>query len=140
MSGDVKKRVLSIMESRNLCSCMNNTKWGELRQAMLKEMPFSPPYIIKTIFEDECPQEKYFQEDVTWTGDWNESFFYDEYSDEKGWFVIEWIKVRPRYLKYRGELMEPECLDAAGKFEEILAKYHIPYEENNGVYCIYGYR
>lgn len=140
MTGDLKRRALSIVESRNLCSCMNDTKWGEFRRAMLKEMPFPPPYILKTIFEDECPQEKYFQKDVTWIGDWEEGFLYDEYLDAKEWFVIEWVKVRPRHLKSRGKLIEPECVDAAGKFEEILEKCSIPYEENNGVYCIYGYR
>lgn len=140
MFEDIKKRALSVIEKRNLYSCMNDTKWGELRYAMLKEMPFPPPYILKTIFEDECPQEKYFQNDVTFIGDWNEGFLCDESLGVKGWFVIEWIKVRPYYLKYRGKLVEPERIDAAGKFEEILTKYSIPYEENNGVYCIYGYR
>lgn len=140
MTGDLKRRAQSIVESRNLCSYMNDTKWSELRHGMLKEMPFPPPYILKTIFEEECQQEEYFRKDVTWIGDWNESFLYDEYSGAREWFVIEWIKVRPRYLKNRGKLVEPECVDATGKFEEILAKYRIPYEENNGVYCIYGYR
>lgn len=65
---------------------------------------------------------------------------YDGYLDAEEWFVIEWIKVRPRYLKYRGRLIEPECIDVAEKFEGILKKYNIPYEEDNGVYCIYGYR
>lgn len=140
MFEDIKKRALSVIEKRNLCSCMNDTKWGELRYAMLKEMPFPPPYILKTIFEDECPQEKYFQKDETFIGDWNEGFLCDESLDAKGWFIIEWIKVRPCYLKYRGKLVEPERIDAAKKFEEILTKYSIPYEENKGIYCIYGYR
>ncbi len=134
----LKKKALSVVEKRNLCSCMNDTKWKELRNAMWNEMPFPPPFILKTIFEEGCPQESFFQTDVTYLGDWDESFLYDNYLEM--WFVIEWIKVRPRYLKKRGRLIKPELIDATGLFVDILTKYHIPYEEKNGVYCIYGYR
>lgn len=71
---DIKEKALLIIENRNLCSYMNDTKWGELRHAMLREMPFPPPYIMKTIFEDKCPQEECFQKDVAFAGDWNEGF------------------------------------------------------------------
>lgn len=56
------------------------------------------------------------------------------------YIALEWIKVRPRYLKYRGRLIEPEMIDASEKFEEILQRYQIPYEMENGMYCIYGYK
>lgn len=134
----LKREAISVVENRNLCSCMNDTKWKELRNAMWDEMPFPPPFILKTIFEKECPQERYFQTDVTWLGDWNEGFLYDNCLDM--WFVVEWIRVRPRYLKKRGRLINPELIDAAKQFVDILTRYNIPYEEKNGVYCIYGYR
>lgn len=134
----LRERVTAVIEKRQLCGYMNDTKWRELRNAMYDEMPFPPPFILKTIFEEECPEEQYFQNDVTWWGDWDEGFLYENYLDM--WSVAEWIKVRPRYLKARGRLIEPELIDAARQFEEILTKYHIPYEEKDGVYCIYGYR
>lgn len=134
----LRKKAVSVVEKRNLCSYMNATKWKELRNAMWDEMPFPPPFILKTIFEKECAEERYFQTDVTFLGDWDEGFLYDNYLDM--WFVIEWIKVRPRYLKEKGRLIKPELIDATKQFVDILIKYNIPYEEKDGVYCIFGYR
>ncbi len=70
-------------------------------------------------------------------GDWREALSFD---DRVHGAAIEWMKIRPRYLKHRGKLLPPELVDASAEFEEILDKYHIPYEEENGTYCIYGYR
>lgn len=135
---NMKKKAFEIVKQKNLCSYMNGTKWNELRNAMLNDMPFPPPYIVKYLFEDECPEEKNFQQDVFYLGDWYEGLTYDNYFH--GEFAIEWIKVRPRYLKHRGRFVEPEVIDASEKFEEILKQYSIPFEKENGVYCIYGYR
>lgn len=55
-------------------------------------------------------------------------------------FAVEWIKIRPRYLKRRGRLIEPEIIYAEKEFAEILAKYSIPFEEIDGAYYVYGYR
>lgn len=123
------------MKERQLCSCMNDTKWNELRRAMLEEMPFPPPYIIKWIYED-C-KDKDFQDDVYYLGDWNEAL---SYNGKVHGIAIEWMKVRPRYLKHCGRLIPPELIDAAKEFEKILNKYHIPYEEESGTFCIFGYR
>lgn len=133
-----KKQALSIVQQRNLCSYMNDTKWNELRWAMLNDMPFPPPYIMKTLFETECYEEKNFQEDTYFNGDWYDGFAYSE--SFKGNFSIEWIKVRPRMLKHRGRLIAPEVIDESAEFEDVLRKYNIPYEKQNDVYCIYGYK
>lgn len=139
MSVDLKERVRKIIQQRNLCSYMNDTKWNELRTAMMNDMPFPPPYILKFLFEDEAVGEKYFHEDVNYLGDWYYGFALEGHYFN-GAFAVEWIKVRPRYLKHRGRLIEPEVIDATDKFVEILKQYSIPYEESDGVYCIYGYR
>lgn len=139
MSVDLKERVRKIVQQRNLCSCMNDTKWNELRTAMIRDMPFPPPYILKFLFEDEAVDEKYFHSDVNYWGDWDYGFAIEGHYFN-GAFAVEWIKVRPRYLKHRGRIIEPEVIDATDKFVEILRQYSIPYEESDGVYCIYGYR
>ncbi|MDE5556289.1 MAG: hypothetical protein K2J32_01165 [Ruminococcus sp.] len=138
MSTDLKEKVRKIVHQRNLCSYMNDTKWNELRNAMMNEMPFSPPYIVKFLFEDKAEREEYFFQDVYYSCDWYYVFAIENHYFN-GAFAVEWIKVRPRYLKYRGQLIEPEIIEAENEFIEILKKYSIPYEESNGVYCIYGY-
>ncbi|MCM1416745.1 MAG: hypothetical protein NC430_12585, partial [bacterium] len=67
-----------------------------------------------------------------------EGFTYGEYFN--GGFAIEWIKVRPRILKHRGKLIAPELIDESTEFEAILKKYNIPYEKQNDIFCIYGYK
>lgn len=136
MLDEFKKKVYSIIEKRNLCSYMNNTKWDELITAVRNEMPFPPPNEIKYLTQDDIPQTKVLNEDVYYWGDWNGEYF----PPREDYFNIEWIKVRPRYLKYRGKLIAPEVVDESKTFEAILIRYNIPYVEENGLYCIYGYR
>lgn len=118
---------------------MNDTKRNELRTTMMNDMPFPPPYILTFLFEDKAVGEEYFHEDVNYLGDWYYGFALEGHYFN-GAFAVEWIKVRQRYLKHRGCLIEPEVIDATDKFVEILKQYSIPHEESDGVYCIYGYR
>lgn len=135
---DMKEKVRKIVQQRNLCSYMNATKWNELRSAMLNEMPFQPPFIIKYL-DTECVEEADFQSDVYYLGDWYYAFAIEgAYFDAS--FAVEWVKVRPRYLRRCGALIEPEMISAEDIFVALLKKYSIPFEENDGVYCIYGYR
>lgn len=133
-SNNMKRKAENIIRERNLCSYMNDTKWNELRNAMLNEMPFPPPFTAKYLFEND-DEGMNFQEDVYCLGDWED---YDGYLDN--WFAVEWIKIRPRYLKRRGVLIEPKIIDGEDTFIRILEKYNIPYNESNGTFCIYGYR
>lgn len=142
MSIDLKEEVRRIIQQRNLCSYMNDTKWNKLRTAMINDMPFPPPYIIKFLFEETDDETvgnaSFCREDVYYQGNWHSGFAVENYFN--GAFAIEWIKVRPRYLKHRGKLVEPEIINAEEEFLKILKRYSIYYEENNGVYCIYGYK
>lgn len=90
----LKKRVLTIVQERNLLSVMNNKKWKELQNAMNAELGFPPSYVLKSITEAEGEFQK-FTADVTWIGDWgDEAFCWGQY------YLIEWIKIRPRYLQF----------------------------------------
>lgn len=61
-------------------------------------------------------------------------------------WAIEWIRVVPkkREILHSGRLVEPKIsevlIDATDQFLAILERHNIPYEEENGVYTIYGYR
>lgn len=132
---EFKKKILKIVEQRQLCSYMNDTKWSELRKAVLEEMPFSPPFTIKWVYDSANPDS--LQEDVYYLGDWQEALGHE---DHVHGIAIEWMKVRPRYLKHQGKLMPPEVIDASEQFENILINHNIPYEVEEGVFCIYGYK
>lgn len=124
------KKVISLVEQKNMFSIMNNTKWRELQKSVQK-LPFPPPYIMKLITDKNEPQS--FDKDVWYIGDWNDEVLFP-------FFNIEWIKVRPRYVKHRGQLIDDEIIDETELFIEILEKYSIPYEEENGTFLIYGYK
>lgn len=125
-----KKKVMSLVEQKNMFSIMNNTKWTELQKSVRK-LPFLPPYIMKLITDKKEPQS--FDKDVWYIGDWNDEVLFP-------FFNIEWIKVRPRYVKHRGQLIDDEIIDETDLFIEILEKYSIHYEEENGTFIIYGYK
>ena len=135
----LKKKAKEYIQKEQLASFMNNTKWEEFRNAMLKEMPFPPPYIIKTIFEveDDSTYYTHFDSDVNYFGGYDEeSFVYLQY------YLIEWVKVRPRYYELKGgRLCSKKVIhDAEKEFITILNKYHINYEKDNETYIIYGYK
>ena len=132
----VKKKVSHIICERNLCSYMNNTKWSELIIAIRNEMPFPPPFSIKYVTQNIDIQDELEKGDVYYLGDWEG----EEFPAQEYYFNIEWIKIRPCYLKSKGKFVEPEKIDGTNKFEEILHKYSIKYELKEGLYCIYGYR
>lgn len=126
MSVNLKDKVLLIQRERGLYSCMNNTKWNELRYAMLEEMPFPPQYVIKSLLSESCRIEDEILSDSNEFGDW---YYFGSTAD------IEWIKIRPRY-KRRGE----SAVDASDRLAGLLEKYNIPYERDGAVFTVYGYR
>lgn len=134
MIKSLHEKVTQVIQQRNLYSIMNTTKWTELISSIIQEMPFPPAFVVKYLTSDIEPSI-----DVSacnYYGDWTgENFPPLEY-----YFNIEWIKVQPRYCKYRGQLVSSEIVDGSKEFEAILNKFHIPYEIENGVYCIYGYK
>lgn len=49
-----------------------------------------------------------------WIGDWSECFLYDNCSEVEEWLVVEWAKVRSRYLKCSGKLVESDVWKLLG--------------------------
>ncbi len=135
-----KKKVMSIVERRGLCSMMNDTKWKELKEG-ISELPFLPPFVIKGLDEEETDYHQ-FNEDVYYSGDWG--FYLDNYLGgdiyATPFYSVEWIKIRPRLLKHQGRLIEDEILDETSEFLDILRKFNISFVKQNGSYIIYGYR
>ena len=145
-----KENAQKIIRQRNLCSYMNDTKWNELRTAMTGSLRHEPTFTMRTLFDPEG---------VSYYGDWNypcicgshcESYF------PAVAFAIEWVKIRPvirlphpeyekRIQHVRGTHPYYTCprtvdLDLSEEIEAILKQYTIPYEKEQVLFCIYGYK
>lgn len=125
-----KARVMKTLAERNLVSVMNDTKWRELQDAVINTILFPPPYQAKYLLEDRLYPEE-FETDVSYWGDWIEGIV--------PFYSVEWIRVRPRYLKHRGRLVSPEVIDITDEFVKLLKELFIPYRLENDTYIIYGY-
>lgn len=126
-----KQKVDEEIVSRGLVSVMNNTKWTELQDSVCRELPFNPPYQMKLVLEA-FPYPKDFAEDVSYLGDWSNECL-------KPFYAIEWLRIRSRYLRHRGKLIEPEIEDIEPEFISILHRHHIPYQKDRDTISIYGY-
>jgi hypothetical protein len=125
-----RQKVQAVIAEKQLCSIMNNTKWEELQSGVLNVLPFPPPYQAKYVLED-TPEPKSFNSDVWYLGDWVEGLL--------PFYSVEWIRVRPRYLKNRGLLVKDEVIDITNDFRILLQNHKIPHKEENNSFHIYGY-
>lgn len=130
IANENKRKVMEAIAERNLVSIMNNTKWRELQDAVINTLLFPPPYQCKYLLEEILHPEE-FETDVWYWGDWHEGI--------EPFYNVEWIRVRPRYLKHRGRLVSPELMDITDDFVNILKSLSIPYRLDNDTYYIYGY-
>lgn len=132
---ELKEKVRKVVSEKGLSSVMNDTKWLKLQSAIVK-LPFAPPYIEKLILEDKTFKEVQIGDAPQWLGDWSPCY-------QEGmflFFAIEYIKVRPCYAEHNGQLVAPKIVDESAAFEQLLQELHIPYEEDNGTFIIYGYK
>jgi hypothetical protein len=127
---DEKQKVVAVLNKKQLASVMNNTKWEQLQKFVIDTLPFTPPYQVKYVLED-APYPETFIEDVWYWGDWEQGL--------RPFYSIEWLRIRPRYVKSRGRLIEPERFDITDEFIELLQKLNIPFVKEDSIICIYGY-
>ena len=126
-----KEQVRGELSKRGLVSVMNDTKWTELREAVRRELPFAPPYQLKAVLNP-VPQPEQFDSDVDYLGDWSDECLLPFYE-------IEWMRVRPRFLRRRGRLVAPEVQSVEPAFMEVLCRYQIPHRCDSETIWIYGY-
>ncbi len=125
-----RTRVRAAVQARGLASFMNATRWHALQQAVYDELPFPPPFAVKYVLDD-AQSPVVFDQDVWYHGDWHEglSALYD----------VEWIRIRPRYLRHRGQLVAPEVVSCAAELRAVLVRLNIPYHDDGDVITVYGY-
>jgi hypothetical protein len=126
-----KQQTRAEVARRGLVSLMNDTKWHELRGAVQTELPFAPPYQLKVVLNPH-PQPEQFDTDVNYLGDWSDECLVPFYE-------IEWIQIRPRYLRHRGRLLAAEVLSVESELLAILHRYDVPYRHDKGSIWIFGY-
>lgn len=117
------------VEARGLVSVMSDTTWREL-VAAVKKLPFAPAFQIKEVLAA-TPVPSSFDEDVWYAGDWDEglSLFYS----------IEWIRVRPRILRHRGNNVSPAVEDIESAVVAALREVGVPHRKRDGGIAIFGY-
>ncbi len=130
MDDAYKKKVIKTTMEKQLHPIMNNNKWEKLQNGVLKLLPFPPPFQAKYVLE-EAPIPNNFDIDVWYWGDWTEGL--------TPFYSIEWIKVRPRYLKHKGMLVKDEVIDITNEFLILLNSLKIPFRRDNNAFYIYGY-
>ena len=138
MKDELRRQVQQISDERGLRSCMSGEKWAQLRNAMMSEMPFQPPYLVKFITDDLPAGDENELVSSYHPMPWHEAYVFDNIFDAS--FALEWVKICPRYYKHRGKLIAPEEISAEAELLQILEKYAVAFEKEDGVYTIYGWR
>lgn len=128
-------KVAQIIEKRNLYQVMDDTNWRALQMAMLTEMPFPPPYILKKIDERLFELRNNYQDNIHHYGDWSEKALC---RGEYHW--IESIEIIPIFQRQIDNDVVMQMVDATEILVNILKKNQIPFEKEENRICIYGYK
>lgn len=138
-----REAIQEIIVRRGLTSFMNDAKWSEFRASMLEEMPFEPPYVYKTLFdEDGYINKEYVQHLFHDSGLSSFCSYDDESFNNLNYKLLEWVIVRPKFFSLEGGQLVKKKIwhNAELEFIKILKKYNIPYGLENRAYIIYGYK
>ncbi|WP_142047497.1 DUF6678 family protein [Pseudoalteromonas luteoviolacea] len=107
---------------------MNANQIEVLIDLINKELPFTPPFQYKKFGEAPFPLK--FSEDVSYLGDWSADCL-------RPYSSIEWICVRPQYLKNIGRLVPPKVFSCEVEFVNLLRSQNVSFESRNDTILIY---
>lgn len=128
-----RRKELHEIERRQLTSVMNETRWKRLNRALSEALCYAPPYQIKYLGEDTLfPSESLSEYELLW-GEWE--YIWMESSLQS----IEWIRLRPKVLIYKGAIVEPDVFDMTDELISTLKKERIPFIQDNKTIQIFGY-
>ena len=119
-----RRRLRRYIEQEQLASFMNDTKWRELRMAMV-ERAEKPRYRVQCLLSQPTHPDN-------WDGDW--------YYHLPTFAWIEWLDIDPIYVKSRGHLLEAARVDLTQEILDLLRSLSIPCERQDGLIRVYGYR
>lgn len=128
-----RRKELHEIERRQLTSVMNETRWKRLNRALSEALCYAPPYQIKYLGEDTLfPSESLSEYELLW-GEWEDIWM------ESSLQSIEWIRLRPKVLIYKGAIVEPDVFDMTDELISTLKKERIPFIQDNKTIQIFGY-
>ncbi len=127
----LSERIQDVIEQRQLTSFMNNTKWREMLDEIIKIPDLTIRY--KSLFDKTEPESSW-------------EIAEDEYLSYMKLSEIEWFKIddMTRQFYREGLLLDPLITEEniRDKIEGILQKHSIyyEYEEDTGVFTVFGYK
>ncbi|MHC9160393.1 MULTISPECIES: DUF6678 family protein [Exiguobacterium] len=128
-----RREELQYIERQQLTSVMNETKWKRLNRAVSEELTYAPPYQIKYLREDTLfPSDSLSEYEILW-GEWDEIWL------ESPLRSIEWIRLRPSVLLYKGVILDPDVCDLSTELISILEREKIPFILESETIQIFGY-
>jgi hypothetical protein len=125
----MEKEILNYIRKHQLSSCMNNTKWKRLINAITSKKEYAPNVKIKLIFDKSEEDEKIEFCPVWWKN-----------IEQDGFEVIEWLKINSIEKEYLGRLVEPKFTDHYEFIKKSIKKSNVNYEYENSIFTIYGYK
>lgn len=123
MEKDILKKYIV---DNQLTSCMNNTKWIELIEVITSDSEFDPRVKIKYLTDKDNQGEF---STVWW-----------ENVERFGFDSIEWIEINPIKEILIGRLVAPKTIDFSHFIKNGLDKHTIPFEINDGIFKIFGFK
>jgi|HubBroStandDraft_6_1064221.scaffolds.fasta_scaffold1567026_1 hypothetical protein len=106
-----------MFDRAHYASCANNTKWSELREAMVAIYPRHPRFRVKGLnWTDEWP----------WDGEWYYHFRLDHH-----WKNMEWVELKPGSL---------EISISSDEIAEVCRRIGFETERHGDIVRIIGYR
>lgn len=128
-----RQKELQAIEERQLTSVMNETRWKRLNRALSEALCYAPPYQIKYLGEDTLfPSESLSEYELLW-GEWEDIWM------ESSLQSIEWIRLRPKVLIYKGAIVDPDVCDMTDELKSTLKKERIPFVQGKETIQIFGY-
>lgn len=119
-----RRRLRRYVQEQQLVSVMNDTKWRELREAMLS-LQRRPKYRLQCLLSPPTDPD-----------DWDSEWYYHLPT-----FVwIEWLDIDPIHRARRGHLVQDERTDLTSELIPLLEQHSIPFEANGPYLRIHGYR
>lgn len=120
---DTRSKLKGYIESENIASVLNNTKWERLFNE-LKKIEFALDFQRKDLDEFEPNSD-----------DWDS----DLYHVFGGCEQIEWLNIRALIRHSKGSLVKPKIEDNTSLLLKILQQSGVPYCMHNDGIRIWGY-